>query len=200
MNTFFFFMSMIKKWTIGSLQGRGGNKLFCEQYWQFSSVRAKKKKKASAAQIECFLPRCEEKVKFLHSSVTAPQNALLAEIKEAGENKKRTPRKNFSPRCTRKHTHAHKGWSMETQASDTHTHTHTTDTSCTSAAKEGFIPRLLESDISMALSGVSMAIPCTEIIRGDPRLGPGSQRGQIYISSRAVKTPSLLYPSLPALA
>lgn len=46
----------------------------------------------------------------------------------------------------------------------------------------------------MCLSGVSMAIPCTEIIRGDPRLGPGSQRGQIYISSRAVKTPS---PCLP---
>lgn len=63
-----------------------------------------------------------------------------------------------------------------------------------SAAKEGFIPRLLESDISMALSGVSMAIPCTEIIRGDPRLRPGSQRGQIYISSRAVKTPSLSIP------
>lgn len=117
---------MIKKWTISSLQGRGGSKLFCEQCWQFSSVRAKKKKKkASAAQIECFLPRWEAKVKFLHSSVTAPQNALLAEIKEAGEKKKRTPRKNFSPRCTRKHTHAHKGWSMETQASDTHTHAHT---------------------------------------------------------------------------
>lgn len=71
------------------------------------------------------------------------------------------------------------------------THTHT---SCIPAAKEGFIPRLQESDISMALSGVSMAIPCTEIIRGDPRLGPGSQRGQIYISSRAVKAPS---PSIP---
>lgn len=66
---------------------------------------------------------------------------------------------------------------------DTHTHTHK---SCTSAAKEGFIPRLLESDISMALSGVSMAIPCTEIIRGDPRLGPGLQQGQIYIPSRVV--------------
>ena len=82
---------------------------------------------------------------------------------------------------------------MKTQESDAHTRTHA-DTSCTPAAKEGFIPRLLESDISMALSGVSMAIPCTEIIRGDPRLRPGSQRGQIYISSRAVKTPS---PSLP---
>ena len=67
-------------------------------------------------------------------------------------------------------------------------------TSCIPAAKEGFIPRLQESDISMALSGVSMAIPCTEIIRGDPRLRPGSQRGQIYISSRAVKAPS---PSIP---
>lgn len=31
-----------------------------------------------------------------------------------------------------------------------------------------FIPRLLESDISMALSGVSMAIPCTEMKRGGP--------------------------------
>lgn len=66
-----------------------------------------------------------------------------------------------------------------------HTHTHA-QTRTHHAAKEGFIPRLLESNISMALSGVSMAIPCTEIIRGDPRLGPGSQQGQIYISSRAV--------------
>lgn len=75
-----------------------------------------------------------------------------------------------------------------------HSYTHS------SAAKEGFISRLLESDISMALSGVSMAIPCTEIIRGDPRLRPGSQQGQIYISSRAVRPLSLLYPSLPASA
>lgn len=58
----------------------------------------------------------------------------------------------------------------------------------------GFIPRLLESDISMALSGVSMAILCTEMKRGDPRLGPGLQQGQIYISSRAVKAPPLSAP------
>lgn len=42
----------------------------------------------------------------------------------------------------------------------------------TSAATEGFIPGLLESGISMALGGVSMAIPCTEMKRGRPRLGP----------------------------
>ena len=83
------------------MQGRGGNKLFCEQCWQFSSLRAKKKKKASAAQIECFLPRCEVKVKFLHGSVTAPQNALLAEIKEAGEKKKEKLQREF---LTQMHT------------------------------------------------------------------------------------------------
>lgn len=41
-----------------------------------------------------------------------------------------------------------------------------------SATTEGFTLRLLESDISMALCGVSMAIPCTEMKRGRPRLRP----------------------------
>lgn len=71
-----------------------------------------------------------------------------------------------------------------------------THTWWSSAAKEGFVPRLLESDISMALSGVSMAILCTEMKRGDTRLGPGLQRGPIYISSRAVKAPPLSVPLL----
>ena len=65
------------------------------------SKKKKKKKKASAAQIECFLPRCEVKVKFLHGSVTAPQNALLAEIKEAGEKKKEKLQREF---LTQMHT------------------------------------------------------------------------------------------------
>ena len=66
-----------------------------------SESKKKKKKKASAAQIECFLPRCEVKVKFLHGSVTAPQNALLAEIKEAGEKKKEKLQREF---LTQMHT------------------------------------------------------------------------------------------------
>lgn len=71
-----------------------------------------------------------------------------------------------------------------------HTHTHMWSW----AAKEGLILRVLESDISMALSGVSMAVPCTEIIRGDRRLRRGIQQVQIYISSRVDRALPLLFP------
>lgn len=81
----------------------------------------------------------------------------------------------------------------QTQNEIQHTHTHTR-ARASWAAKEGFILRVLESDISMALSRVSMAIPCTEIIRGDPRLRHGIQQGQIYISSRVDRPLPLLFP------
>lgn len=75
-----------------------------------------------------------------------------------------------------------------------HTHTHTNMLIGSWPAREGFIHRALESDISMALSRVSMAIPCTEIIRGDPRLRRSTQQGQIYISSRVERPPSPSFP------
>lgn len=90
-------------------------------------------------------------------------------------------------------------WSQTKRKSNTNARTHTHTWSW--AAKEGFILWVLESEISMALSRVSMAIPCTEIIRGDPRLRRRTQQRQIYISSRVgfpfFSLPFLLYRNGP---
>lgn len=86
------------------------------------------------------------------------------------------------------HAYKHKHKKKSNIPLNTHTHTQSW------GAKEGFILRVLESGISLALSRVSMAIPCTEIIRGDPCLRRGIQQGQIYISSRVDRPLPLLSP------
>lgn len=68
-------------------------------------------------------------------------------------------------------------------------------TSHTSAAKAGFIPRLLESDISMALSRVSMAIPCTEMKRGTLALGLARNRDKFTSQLERLKPLPPFYPS-----
>lgn len=126
--------------------------------------------------------------KLLPSSVTVTQNTTLTASERSSQKNKKHNSVSFAWKiaaCICIHTQKVKQIRKHVLR-----HTHT------SAAIEGFIPRLLESDISMALSGVSMAILCTEMKRGDTRLGPGSQREQIYISSRAVKAPPLSVPLL----
>lgn len=93
----------------------------------------------------------------------------------------------FFPRCISMHTDTKDEAEMQALTG--------LCTSHTSAAKAGFIPRLLESDISMALSGVSMAIPCTEMKRGTLALGLARNRDKFTSQLERLKPLPLLYRS-----
>lgn len=114
---------------------------------------------------------------FLNRNVTVLFSNSTPDINE----------KIFFPRCISMHTH--KGWSGD---ATTHRAVHIAHLS----SQSGIYPQTAGirhfNGSQRGFHGYSMY----RNEKGDPRLGPGSQQGQIYISTRAVKTPPPLLPFL----